>query len=54
MQVRWPRVDDRGAPLMRLYLTVALIAFITALYAASGVLDRWLQSYPRIDQPGGE
>ena len=39
---------------MWLYLTVALIAFITALWTASGVLDRWLSGYPRIDQPGGE
>lgn len=38
---------------MWLDLTIALIAFIAALYTASGVLDRWLQSYPRIDQPGG-
>ena len=39
---------------MWFYLTVALIAFISALWAASGVLDRWLRSYPKIDQPGGE
>lgn len=39
---------------MWLDLTVALIAFIAALWVASGVLDRWLQSYPKINQPGGE
>ncbi len=38
---------------MRLVGLVAVAAFVIAFYAATA-FEKWLRSYPKIDQPGGD